>query len=260
MEESLICIERQEAIALITLNRPSQQNAMNAEMIAELARGFGTLRDEVAIRVVILGGKGEAFSVGVDIEETRSWTLEQAERAAHTGRALTELIENLGKPVIAAINGPAYGYGCELALACAWRIASLEARFALPDLSLNQLPRLDGAMRLSKIIGRARALEMILTGKSISVEEARQIGLVNRAAGGQGELLRVCEELSLQISRNAPLAIKYALEAVNQGSKLSLASGLHLEAALFGLCFATQDIMEGTRAFLEKRQPIFKGQ
>lgn len=260
MEESLICIERRDAIALIILNRTSKQNAMNAEMIAELACAFAELRDDADICVVILAGKGDALSVGVDVEETRSRALEQGKSFAHAGWALTDLIENLGKPVIAAINGPAYGYGCELALACAWRIASSEARVALSELSSGQLPGFGGAMRLSRIIGRARALEMILTGESLSAEEARQIGLVNRVAGGQRELLRVCEELSRQISRNAPLAIKYALEAVNHGSDVPLVNGLKLESALFGLCFATKDVQEGTRAFLEKRRPIFKGQ
>jgi enoyl-CoA hydratase len=233
---------------------------MNAEMIAELAGAFAELRDEPGIRVVILAGKGEVFSVGVDVEETHSWVLEHGKSFAHAGRALTELIGDLGKPVIAAINGPAYGYGCELALTCAWRIASSEAMFALSELSSGQLPGLGGAMRLSRIIGRARALEMILTGESLSAEEARQIGLVNRIVNGQGELLQVCEELARQISRNAPLAIKYALEAVNHGSELPLVNGLQLESALFGLCFATKDVLEGTRAFLEKRPPVFKGQ
>ena len=256
MEEPLICLERREAIALITLNRASTQNAIDAEMIAELARAFAELRDEAGLRVVILAGKGEAFSVGVEAE---AWAPEQGKSFAHAGQTLTDLIENLGKPVIAAIHGPAHGYGCELALACAWRIASPEATFAPSELSSGQLPGLGGAMRLSRIIGRARALEMILTGESLSAEEARRIGLVNRVAGGQGELLQVCEELARQISRNAPLTIKYALEAVNHGGELPLINGLQLESALFGLCFATEDVLEGTRAFLEKRQPIFKG-
>ncbi|MDQ3010471.1 MAG: enoyl-CoA hydratase/isomerase family protein [Acidobacteriota bacterium] len=265
-EETLICIERREAIALVTFNRTSKQNAMNAEMIAELSRALADLRDETGIRVVILTGKGEAFSCGPDFipdfkdEETRSQTLEQGKSFAHAVRALTDMIENLGKPVIAAINGPASGYGCELALACAWRIASPEAMFALSGLSSGQLPCLSGAMRLSRIIGRAQALEMILTGESLSAEEALRIGLVNRVVSGQGELLQVCEELARQVSRNAPLAIKYALEAVNHGNDLPLANGLQLESALFGLCFATKDVLEGTRAFLEKRPPIFKGQ
>ncbi len=229
-------------------------------MIAELACAFAELRDDAGISVVILTGKGDAFSVGRNAKEARSRSVEQGQSFADVWQALTELIENPGKPVIAAIHGPARGHGCELALACTWRIASADATFAVSELSSGQLPGFGGAMRLSKIIGRARALEMILTGESLSAEEAMQIGLVNRVVNGQEELLPVCEELARQISRNAPLAIKYALEAVNQGSELPLVNGLQLESALFGLCFATKDVLEGTSAFLEKRPPVFKGE
>jgi enoyl-CoA hydratase len=240
---------------LITLNRASEQNALNAAMVASLSRVFTELKDDVDVRVVIVTGAGHVFSVGAEVEQMRSLTPEQARSFARGRQGLFDLIENLGKPVIAAVNGPASGSGCELALACVWRIASPQATFAQPEL----MPGLAGAMRLPRIIGKARALEMLLTGKPIGAEEAMRIGLVNRVVDEPEALLPACEELARQISRNAPLAIKYALEAVNSGSEASFAEGLRLESTLFGLCFATEDAQEGTRAFLEKRPPVFKG-
>jgi len=259
MKETFVCVDRQEATALITLGRAPEQNTLSMAMIEELSDVFAGLQNDREVRVVLLTGEGEVFSIGPDIDEIRALTPEQAGRLAYAGQTLTSLIENFGKPVIAAINGPAHGSGCELALACTLRIASPQATFALPGASLGLVPGFGGTSRLSHIIGKARALEMMLTGGPICAEEALRIGLVNRVAIEMEQLLPICKELARQISRNAPLAIRYALEAVNHGSQMSLVDGLRLESALFGLCFATEDVQEGTKAFWEKRLPIFKG-
>ncbi|MEP7343070.1 MAG: enoyl-CoA hydratase-related protein [Acidobacteriota bacterium] len=253
LEENLVRFDRREFVALITLNRASEQNALNAAMIASLSGVFNELKEDADVRVIILTGAGQAFSGGAG---SRALTPEQA---GSLEQALFDLIENLGKPVIAAVNGPASGGGCELALACAWRMASPHATFGQPEIFSGLMPGLAGTTRLPRIIGKARALEMLLNGEPVGAEEAMGIGLVNRIVDGPEALLPACEELARQISRNAPLAIKYALEAVNHGSAVSIAEGLRLESALFGLCFATEDAQEGTRAFLEKRPAVFKG-
>jgi len=258
-EDPSVRLDRQDAVAVITMNRASEQNALDAATVAGLSRAFAELRDDARVRAVVLTGAGQTFSVGAGMDELRAMTPAQAKSFAGAGQTLTDLIENLGKPVIAAVNGPAQGSGCELALACTWRVASPQATFAPPGVSWGPGLGVDGAMRLSNIIGQARALEILLTGASVSAEDAMRIGLVNRVVSTPEELLPVCEGLARQISRNAPLAVKYALEAVNHGSNLCLADGLRLESALFGLCFATEDVQEGTRAFLEKRPPVFHG-
>lgn len=258
-EDPSVRLDRQDAVAVITMNRASEQNALSAAMIAGLSRVFTELRDDAAVRVVILTGAGQIFSAAAEVDELQAMTPEQAKSFAGAGQTLTDLIENLGKPVIAAVNGQAWGSGCEMAVACAWRIASPQATFAPSEISLGLTHGVDGAIRLSNIVGKARALEMILSGASVSAEDAMRIGLVNRVVNTPEELLPVCEGLAHQISRNAPLAIKYALEAVNHGSGVPLADGLRLESALFGLCFATEDVQEGAKAFLEKRPPVFRG-
>lgn len=255
----LISVEKREAAAIVTLNRAEAQNALDAAMVATLSDVFSRLRDDQAVRVVILTGAGDAFSIGANVGQIQALTSEEAGKLSRAGQALIDSIENLGKPVIAAINGAAYGGGCELALACAWRIASPSASFALPESSFGLPPSLGAATRLPRIVGKARALEMVLTGEPINADEALRIGLANRIVNQPEELLPVCIELAERISRNAPLAIKYALEAVNRGSELHLADGLRLESALFALCFASKDAKEGTEAFLAKRQPMFEG-
>jgi len=257
--DNMILVDRRESVARITLNRPAEQNVLDWAMVSELSRVFTELQHDSGVRAVILTGAGGFFSAGVDAGEFSALTPEQAKSLVGVAQAVTSLIEDLGKPVIAAINGVACGGGCELALACTWRVASLDSVFVLPEVALGRLLGFGGTTRLSGLIGKARALEMILTGEPINAEEALRIGLIHRILAQPEELLPFCERLAHQISRNAPLAIKYALEAINQGSQLSLADGLRLESALFGLCFATRDVEEGTKAFLEKRQPEFKG-
>lgn len=247
-----------DLIATVTITRPAQQNRLDASTLAALLEVFNALKDNADARVVILTGAGsEVFSAGSAVT---TLTSEQASEYARLGQTLTTLIEDLSKPVIAAINGLANGNGCELALACTLRVAVARAQFAWPEARLGLLPGFGGVTRLARVIGKARALELLLTGAPIDADEALRIGLINRVAKDQSELLTICHELATQISRNAPLAIKYALEAVNHGAALPLAEGLQLEATLFASCFATEDAREGTKAFLEKRAPVFKGQ
>ncbi len=256
--EKTIIIDRRESFATVTVDRTAKQNALNAAMIDDLSKAFTELQQDPNVRSIILTGGGKCFSIGTDSDELSTMTPEQAVNFAQAGRALTCLIEDPGKPVIAAINGEVVGCGGELALACAWRIAISSAMFALPQVKSGLIPGFGGAARLSRIIGKSRALELILLGEPISSDDALRIGLVNRVVAEE-DLLMVCQELARMIGRNAPLAIKYAIEAVNHGSEMSLADGLRLESALFGLCFATEDVQEGTKAFLEKRPPEFKG-
>jgi enoyl-CoA hydratase/carnithine racemase len=258
--EVFVRCERYDGFALVLIDRQARENALNQAAIRQLVRTFTDLQNDPEVRAVILSGAGDqAFSVGADLEELSHLTPEQAAAYGCAGGELAALLEGLGKPVIAAINGPASGGGCELALVCTWRVASASATFALPDVKRGLIPGWGGSSRLARLIGKSRALAMILTGEPIGAEEALRIGLVDRVVA-EGELMAVCQELARRIARNAPLAVKYALEAVNHGSEVALSEGLRLESALFGLCFATGDFREGVNAFLEKREPLFKGE
>jgi enoyl-CoA hydratase/carnithine racemase len=258
--EVFVRCERYDGFALVLIDRQARDNALNQAAIQQLVRTFTDLQNDTEVRAVILSGAGgQAFSVGADLEELSHLTPEQSAADGRAGGDLAALIEGLGKPVIGAINGLASGGGCELALVCAWRIASASATFALPDVQRGLMPGWGGSSRLSRLIGKSRALAMILTGEPIGAEEALQIGLVDRIVA-EGQLMTVCQELARRIARNAPLAVKYALEAVNHSAEVALPEGLRLESALFALCFATGDFREGVKAFLEKREPVFKGE
>jgi enoyl-CoA hydratase len=255
MNSPTVELAHRDLIATITITRLAQQNALDAATLAALLETFTKLKHDADTRVIILTGAGnEAFSAS---SAETTFTPEQASEHTHLLQTLTSLIEDLGKPVIAAINGSACGSGCELASACTWRIAVAHAQFAWPEARLGIS---SGTIRLARVIGKARALELLLTDAPIDAAEALGIGLVNRVAKDQSELLTICYDLATQISRNAPLAVKYALAAVNHGSTLPLSEGLELESSLFAHCFATDDAREGTQAFLEKRAPVFKGQ
>jgi len=247
------------AIAYVTLNRPKVLNALSKRTWEDLRAAFENARDDAAVRGVILTGAGDkAFIAGADISELTQLTAVEAEKSSSYGQEVLNLIENLGKPVIAAINGFALGGGCETAMACTVRVAAENAKFGQPEVKLGVLPGGGGTQRLPRLVGKGRALQLILTGEMISAQEAYRIGLVNEVVPS-ADLITRAEAMLNQIFANAPVAVKYSLEAVNKGLEASQAEGLALEASLFGLCAGTDDKKEGTQAFLEKRKPQFQG-
>jgi enoyl-CoA hydratase len=251
--------EVKEQIARITVNRPMVLNALNRKTVEELGQCLDAARQDDSVRVVILTGAGEkAFVAGADINELAKRTPVDGPDFARFGQEVLHRLETMGKPSIAAINGFALGGGCELALACTMRIASKNAKLGQPEVKLGILPGYGGTQRLPRLCGKGVAHEMILTGEMITAEEALRVGLVNRVVE-QAELLSTAEAIAKKIVANAPLAVKYAMEAVEHGMEMPQEEGLYLEAALFGLCCATDDMHEGTRAFLEKRPAKFQG-
>jgi enoyl-CoA hydratase/carnithine racemase len=250
--------DKKGPIAYVTLNRPKVMNALNEATINELRLAFEDARDDLAVRGVILTGGEKAFAAGADIAEIANNTAVEAEQASRRGQALTDLIENLGKPVIAAVNGFALGGGCELAMSCAIRIAAESAKFGQPEVKLGVMPGYGGTQRLPRLVGRGRALKLILSGDIIDAAEAYRIGLVDELEP-DGHVVERAETVLKKIIANAPLSVKYALEAVNKGLETSVAEGLLIEASLFAVCASTDDKKEGTSAFLEKRAPKFQG-
>ena len=251
--------EKKGAIAYVTLNRPRVLNALNRQTWKELRTVFEDARDDPEIRGVILTGAGDkAFIAGADIGELANVTAVEAEQSSSYGQAVLDLIENLGKPVIAAVNGYALGGGCETAMACTLRLAAEHAKFGQPEVTLGLIPGGGGTQRLPRLVGKGRALQLILSGGMIDAQEAHRIGLVNELVPA-GDLLIRAEAILKQIFANAPIAVKFSLEAVNRGMETNLADGLSLEASLFGLCAGTGDKTEGTSAFLAKRAPQFHG-
>jgi enoyl-CoA hydratase/carnithine racemase len=254
-----VVYDKKGPIGYVTLNRPKVMNALNKATINELQGVFEDARNDSAIRGVILTGAGEkAFAAGADIAEIANNTAVEAEEATRRGQALTDLIENLGKPVIAAVNGFALGGGCELAMACTIRIAAESAKFGQPEVKLGVMPGYGGTQRMPRLIGRGRALKLILSGEVIDASEAYRIGLVDELEPDTHVIERA-ETVLKKIMANAPLSVRYALEAVNKGLETSVAEGLLLEASLFAICASTDDKKEGTSAFLEKRSPNFRG-
>ncbi len=254
-----ILVEKKMPIGYITINRPKVLNALNVKTVLELVAAFEEMANDDDVRVVILTGSGEkSFVAGADIKEFQNLSPDGARQYAMRGQKLLNLIERLGKPVIAAINGYALGGGCEIAMACTIRIASENARIGQPEVGLGLIPGYGGTQRLPRLVGKGRAYEMILTGQHIDAARAEQIGLVNKVVP-QASLKEECEKIAKAIAKQAPLAIRYCLEAVDRGLNGSLDDGLALEADLFGLVFGSEDVKEGVSAFLEKRKPGFKG-
>jgi enoyl-CoA hydratase len=252
-----VSYEKKDAIAYITVNRPKVLNALNAKTIRELRTAFEDAREDGSIRGVILtGAGGKAFVAGADITEVARVTAVEAADMTSNGQALTNLIENLGKPVIATVNGFALGGGCELAMAATIRLATETAKFGQPEVKLGVIPGYGGTQRLPRLVGRGRALQLILSGGMIDAAEAYRIGLVNEIVSAD-ELFARAEAILQQIFSNAPVAVKFALEAVNKGLETSQAEGLVMESSFFAICAATEDKKEGTSAFLEKRAPKF---
>jgi enoyl-CoA hydratase len=245
-------------IATITINRPDKLNALNAQAKSELKSLFTEIKADSNVDVVILTGAGEkAFVAGTDIKELTVLSNETGKEFSSQGQEVFDLIENLGKPVIAAVNGYALGGGCELALACHIRIASENAKFGQPEVNLGIIPGYGGTQRLARLVGRGRAMELILTGNQIDAQEALRIGLVNKVVP-QAELLATSTAMAQLIASKGQVAIRMALKAVNMTTETALSDGQKLEASLFGVCCDTADFKEGTTAFLEKRKPTFK--
>jgi enoyl-CoA hydratase len=251
--------QKKGAFAYVTVNRPKVLNALNKATWADLRTAFEDARDDAAVRGVILTGAGDkAFIAGADISELARVTAFEAEQSSRFGQEVLDLIEDLGKPVIAAVNGFALGGGCETAMACTIRIAVENAQFGQPEVKLGLVPGGGGTQRLPRLVGKGRALQLILSGGMISAQEAYRIGLVNEIVPAT-DLITRAEAILKQISANAPIAVKFALEVTNKGLETSQSEGLLLEASYFGLCAATEDKKEGTSAFLEKRAPQFHG-
>ena len=254
-----VLYEKKGPIAYVTLNRPKVLNALSQAVFSELKEVFGDARDDASVRGVILTGSGDkAFAAGADIAEMSTSTGVQAEESTRHAQAVTELIENLGKPVIGAVNGFALGGGCELAMACTIRIASENAKFGQPEVKLGIMPGAGGTQRLPRLIGKGRALQLILTGDIVNVQEAYRIGLVNEVVP-LANLIPRAEAILHQINSNAPLGVKFSIDAVNKGLDGSVSEGLLIEASLFGICAGSEDKKEGTSAFLAKRAPQFQG-
>jgi enoyl-CoA hydratase len=255
-ETLLLSIEHR--VAVLTINRPDKLNALNATTKRELKEALTALRDSPDVDVVIVTGSGEkAFVAGTDIGELTALQEESGSAFAAGGQALLDFIENLGKPVIAAVNGYALGGGCELALACHIRIASENAKFGQPEANLGIIPGYGGTQRLARLVGKGRAMEMILTGAQVDANEAYRIGLANKVVPAS-ELLTRARYMAQVIVSMGQVAVRTAMEAVNAIDTLSLTDGLRKEAELFGRCCASEDFHEGTTAFLEKRKPAFK--
>ena len=254
-----IILEKKNAIAYITVNRPKVLNALNMATMEELRAAFHEIKSDEAIRVVIFTGSGEkAFIAGADIGELSTQDAVTGKEYTHRGQNVLNLIENLGKPVLACLNGFALGGGCEIAMACTMRIASDNAKLGQPEVKLGIIPGYGGTQRLPRLVGKGIAMQMVLAGEMITAQEAYRIGLVNEVVPPT-ELLPRAEAIAAKIIANAPLAVQYAMEAVNKGMEMTLSEGLYLEAVLFAVACATEDKTEGTRAFLEKRPAQFKG-
>jgi enoyl-CoA hydratase len=257
---SVVLRELSDRILLLTIHRPEKLNALNAEVVEALRGELHGAKSDPAVGAIILTGSGaKAFVAGADIASFAGMGAAVARDFARRGQAVLDLLEGLGKPSIAAVNGFALGGGLELAMACTLRIASKTARMGQPEVNLGLIPGYGGTQRLTRLVGKGRALEIILTGDSVMAEEAHRIGLVNRIVEPE-ELLPASRALAAKICTKAPLAVKYAIDAVNHGMELPLSEALRFEADLFGLCAATSDMQEGVAAFLEKRSASFRGE
>jgi enoyl-CoA hydratase len=254
-----LILERTDALAVVTVNRPAVLNALDRATIDALGAAMASLGADESVRVVIVTGAGEkAFAAGADIRELAALSPLEARAQAERGQAVFAAIERLGKPVIAAINGYALGGGCELAMACTLRVAASSAKLGQPEIKLGLLPGYGGTQRLARLVGRARALDLLLSGDPIPADEALRIGLVDRVVA-PADLMAEARGLAATIASRPPAAVRAILDAVGRGLEMPSAEGQAHEAAWFGLLAATEDMREGTAAFLEKRQPEFRG-
>ena len=259
MNFETLLVERDGAVAVVTINRPKVLNALNTQTIDELEQVMRELQGDDTVRAIVLTGAGEkSFVAGADINELAVLSPADGQRHGRRGQAVFDLIEQLGKPSVAAINGFALGGGCELAMACTIRLASDTARLGQPEINLGIIPGYAGSQRLPRLVGKGRALEILLTGDMVPAARAYEIGLVNKVVPA-AELLTEAKKLAATLASKAPLATRYILEAVNHGMEMPLPDGQFLEGTLFGLVASTDDMKEGTRAFLDKRQASWRG-
>ncbi|WP_338376184.1 enoyl-CoA hydratase-related protein [uncultured Flavobacterium sp.] len=259
MKMENILIEKQDSIAIVTINRPEKLNALNKATIQELHDGFKSLSEDKAVKVIIVTGSGEkAFVAGADISEFANFSVENGGLLAAKGQELLfDYVQNLTTPVIAAVNGFALGGGLELAMACHFRVASDNAKMGLPEVTLGVIPGYGGTQRLPQLVGKGRAMEMIMTAAMIDAETAKNYGLVNHVVS-QTELLEFTKGIASKIVRNSSVAIAKAIESINANYEDGV-NGFESEIKNFGACFGTEDFKEGTTAFLEKRKPVFPG-
>ncbi len=259
MEYNNILVQTEDNISIVTINRPNQLNALNSETIAELSAAFTTLEADANIKAIIITGSGtKAFVAGADIKEFYEFDVAQGKELASKGhQSLFNLVENLSTPVIGAVNGFALGGGLELAMSCHFRLASDNAKMGLPEVTLGVIPGYGGTQRLAHLVGKGRAMEMIMTAKMLSAEEALTAGLVNQVTP-QEELVDACKKIALKIVKNSPVAISSAIRAINAGYTDGV-NGFETEIEEFGKCFGTEDFKEGTTAFIEKRKADFPG-
>src|SRR5438105_270099 len=259
MTSENVRFDKKDQIAYVTIDRPKVLNALNMATMGELRTVFTQLKDDRDVRAVILTGAGEkSFVAGADIGELQKNNPVEAKEYTHRGQAVLDLIENLGKPVIACINGFALGGGCEIAMACTMRLATDSAKLGQPEVKLGIIPGYGGTQRLPRLVGKGIAMQLLLTGEMITAQEAHRIGLVNEVVPA-GQLITRAEAIAHSIIKNAPLAIQYCMEAVNHGMELTQAEGLYLEANLVCRLLLEEDKKEGTTAFLEKRTANFAG-
>ena len=259
MEYENLLTKKEGGVGWIIINRPDKLNALNRGTIKELYKAFLSFKEDTEVKAIILSGSGEkAFVAGADISELARLDFTTGKKYVLEGQELTKLIENFNKPVIAAINGYALGGGTELALACHMRIASENAKMGQPEVKLGLIPGFGGTQRLARLVGKGKAMELVLSGKRIDAQEALRIGLVNQVVSLE-DLFPTCEALAREIIANGPLAVEYGIEDVNKGLDQTLEKGLLLEAELFGKACGTEDSKEGTMAFLEKRKAKFQG-
>ncbi len=254
-----LLIDKRDGIAIVTINRPDKLNALNDRTMEELDSAFAALGSEATVRGVVLTGAGEkAFVAGADIAELATQSPVEGQKLSRRGQRILDRIENLGKPVVAAVNGFALGGGCELAMACHVRVASENAKMGTPEVKLGIMCGYAGTQRLPRLVGKGRALEILLTGETVDAQEAFRIGLVNRVFP-RDKLLAEAEALLRKMLANGPLSLRFTMEAVNAGLEMPLDEAQYLEATLFGLICTTEDMKEGTKAFLEKRPAKFLG-
>jgi enoyl-CoA hydratase len=252
-------VQRESAVAVLTIQRPQRLNALDGTTLDEIRQALLDFQQDESTRCVIVTGSGDkAFAAGADIGEIARDTPEGARQRALQGQHVFDLIEHLGKPVIAAVNGYALGGGCELAMACTLRIAADTARFGQPEINLGLIPGFAGTQRLARLVGKTRAMELILTGNHISASDALAIGLINRVVPAAA-LMDAAKTLAVELAAKPPIALRYAIAAINAGLDMPFAQACQFEASLFGMVTTTDDMREGTAAFLEKRKAEFKG-